>query len=179
MFRVLPFVLAMTVGIVAAAPPDLHSPTLAKQLTTALTEHGLEAIAAQDPEESDRFIAVLFFRDAQLLVVSARHQSGEALSARLAWKEYRDIYLDLSSSSQSLDSWFLQDMRADGLCSKRDQAADLLADLLYEGSTAPVVFDGDWKRRGKSESDYEQQLANADKRYSRMLEILIRQIQAG
>jgi hypothetical protein len=174
MFRLLPFVLAMTAAVAGSAPPDLHSPTLVKRLTTALTDHGLEAIAAQDPDEPDRFIAALFIRDAQLLVVSARHQVADALSARLARKEYRDVYLDLSSSSQSLNSWFLQDMQADGLCTTRGQTAD----LLYEGTTSPVVFDGDWKRHGNSERDYQQQLADADERYSRLLEILIRQVQA-
>lgn len=173
--KLLPFVIVMTAGIAASAPPELHSPTLVKQLTIALTEHGLEAIAAQDPEEPDRFIAALLFPDAQLLVISARHQSADALTARLARKEYRDIYLDLSSSSESLNSWFLQDMQADGLCSKRDQTAD----LLYEGTTSPVIFDGDWKRQGKSERDYEAQLADADERYSRLLKILIRQLQAA
>jgi hypothetical protein len=162
----------MTVGVAAGAPPDLHSPALVKQLTNALTEYELEAIAAQDPEEPDRFVAALLFRNAQLLVVSARHQSADSLSARLARKEYREVYLDLSSSSQSHNSWFLQDMEADGLCAKRDQTPD----LLYEGTTLPVVFDGDRKRHGKSERDYEQQLSDADERYSRMLKILIRQI---
>jgi hypothetical protein len=134
MCRLLLFVLAMTASISAAAPPDLHSPAIVKQLATALTEQGLEAIAAQDPEDPNRFIAALFVRDAQLLVVSARHPSADALSARLARKEYRDIYLDLSSS-QSANSWFLQDMQADGLCSKRGQTAD----LLYEGTAATIA----------------------------------------
>jgi hypothetical protein len=168
------FVLAMASGAVAAALPQLQSPGLVKQLTTALTEQGLEAIAAQDPDESDRFIAALF-RDAQLLVVSVRHPSPAALGARLVRKEYRDIYLDLSSASESGDSWFLQDMQADGLPSTRAQTAD----LLYEGTASPVVFNGDWKQHGGSESDYDKRLSEADQRYSRMLEILIRQAQAG
>ena len=107
-------------------------------------------------------------------MVSARHPSPEALNARLVRKEYRDIYLDLSSSSESSSSWFLQDMQADGLCSTRDQTAD----LLYEGTESAVVFDGDWKQHGESERDYEERLSHTDQRYSRMLEILIRQVRS-
>lgn len=173
MCKLLLFVIAMNASIAFGAPPDLHSPALVKHLATALTEQRLEAVAAQDPEDPNRFIAALFFPDTQLLVVSARYPSAEALIARLARKEYRDLYLDLSSSSQSPDSWFLQDMQADGLCSKRGQTAD----LLYEGTASRLVFDGDWQRHGESQADYEKQLSDADERYSRILEILIRQVQ--
>ena len=60
-------------------------------------------------------------------------------------------------------------MKADGLCSSRDQTAD----LLYKGSAAPTIFDADWKKHNMSEMEYDQQLAAADERYSRLLEILL------
>jgi hypothetical protein len=142
---------------------------VAKELTIALTEQRLDAIAAQDPDEPDRFVAALFFPDAQLLVISARYASPALLQRRLADKQYRDVYLDLQSASVRDSGVFFQDMNADGLCSSRDQAAD----LLYEGMAPPTIFDGDWRKHNLSEKEYEQQAAAADKRYSRLLEILL------
>ncbi len=160
-------------GFVAAVPPEPigRSATLAKQLTTALTEQRLEAIAAQDPAAPDRFVAALFFPNAQLLVISARYASPALLQARLTLKEYRDVYLDLQASPVPHSSIFFQDMNADGLCSSRDQAAD----LLYNDGQAPTVFDGDWRKHDQSEKEYEQQLTAADDRYSQLLEILLAQ----
>jgi hypothetical protein len=143
-----------------------------KQLTTALVEYRLEAVAAQHPEEPDRFVAALFFPGAQLLVISARHTIPEASRARLAQKQYRDIYLDLSSATDSASSWLLQDMQADGLCASREQVAD----VLYNETAPPMIFDADWKKRGLSEADYMRLFAEADERYSRLLHILLQQL---
>ena len=172
MLRTLTIVLFVG-GFVAAAPPEPigRSATLAKQLTAALTEQRLEAIAAQDPGAPDRFVAALFFPNAQLLVISARYTSPASLQAKLTRKEYRDVYLDLQGASVPNSSVFFQDMNADGLCSSRDQAAD----LLYNESGAPTIFDGDWRKHNLSEKEYEQRLTAADERYSQLLEILLAQ----
>jgi hypothetical protein len=159
----------------AATPSPLRSSELVKQLTSTLAARGLEAVAAQDPHEPDRFIAAHLFPGPQLLIVSARHTTPSLLSQRLAHKQYRDIYLDLSIVTHSTGSWFLQDMQADGLCSSREQ----MADLLYEGTTSPRMFDADWKKHGLSGTEYERMLSEADQRYSRLLDILIRQLDAG
>lgn len=160
-------------GFLAATPsePALRSATLAKQLSAALTEQGLVAIAAQHPDDPDRFVAALFFPNAQLLVVSARYAAPSLLQARLAQKQYRDVYLDLQAAPVPDSSVFIQDMNADGLCSGRDQTAD----LLYNGKKLPTIFDGDWRKHHLSEKEYEQQLAAADARYSRLLEVLLAQ----
>ena len=166
--------IVLLVGDLAVAAPAervSRSSTLAKQLTTALTDQRLDAIAAQHPDEPDRFVAALFFPNAQLLVISARYASPASLQARLAQKQYRDVYLDLQGSAVPQSSVFFQDMDADGLCTSRDQTAD----LLYRGTTAPTVFDGDWKKHDSSEKEYEQEVAAADERYSRLLEILLTQ----
>jgi hypothetical protein len=170
-----PFTIVLLVGGLAATAsqdPASRSATLAKQLTAALIEQRLEAIAAQDPDEPDRFIAALFFPDAQLLVVSARYASPQLLQARVAHKQYRDVYLDLQGAPIPESSIFFQDMKADGLGFSRDQTAD----LLYKGSAAPMIFDGDWKKHDMSEKEYDQQLTAADQRYSRLLQILLVQL---
>ena len=168
-------IVVLVIGSVSAAspPPDVKSRELARQLTTALTERGLDAVAAQVPGDSDRFVAALYFPSAQLLVISARYATPEALGAKLAQKQYRDIYLDLSSKTDSATSWFLQDMQADGLCASREQVAD----VLYNGTSTPTIFDTDWNKHDLSEDDYIRMLTEADERYSRLLDILFRQIQ--
>jgi hypothetical protein len=166
------FGLVLLVGsVVAAAPSDytLRSPGLAKQVTTALAKQHLDAIAASYPDEPDRFVAALFFPDAQLLVVSARYSSPQLLQARLSQKQYRDVYLDLQGAPVPDSSWFFQDMNADGLCTGRDQAAD----AWYRGTAAPVIFDGSWKKHNQSEQEYQERLREADDHYSRMLEVLL------
>jgi hypothetical protein len=69
---------------------------------------------------------------------------------------------------------FVQDMTADGLCHSRDQTAD----ILYEGRTT-TIFDGDWKKHSVSEQEYERRLADADRRYSRLLELLLTQVRGA
>jgi hypothetical protein len=168
-------VLATLLGGAAAQPPDQQSAVLARQLTAALTAQHLDAIASHDPEAPDRFVAALFIPGAQLLVVSARHATPDLLHARLARHQYRDVYLDLQGSSMPDATWFLQDMSGDGLCTGREQAAD----ILYDGRSAPTVFDGDWKAHGVSERDYRVQFNRAEARYSRLLELLLAQMQEG
>lgn len=167
--------LALLIGAAAvSAPPERasRSAAVAKELTVALTERRLDAIAAQHPDEPDRFVAALFFPGAQLLVVSARYASPALLQDRLARKQYRDVYLDLQGASVPDSGVFFQDMDADGLCSSLDQTAD----LLYEGTSVPIVFDGDWEKHNLSEKEYGQQVADTDERYSRLLEILLTQL---
>jgi hypothetical protein len=159
--------------VVAAAPPQqtLKSGALAKQLAAALQERGLDAVATRDPNESDRFVAALFYPNAQLLVISARYASPPLLNARLSQRQYRDVYLDLGSAPIPNTSMLVQDMSADGLCDSRDKTAD----ILYEGNVTSM-FDADWKSHNRSELEYMKRLGEADERYSRMLELLLAEV---
>jgi hypothetical protein len=160
----------LLVTLVPAAPLDRvsQSAVVTTQLTKALSARGLDAIAAQDPDEPDRFIAALFFADSQLLVVSARPASPALLKTRLAHKQYHDVYVDLSGSSIADSSILFHDIDADGLSSRRDQKAD----IVYKGGQALKIFDGDWDKH-KSDKSYEQQFVLADQQYSRLLNILL------
>ena len=171
----LPAIVVLGAVLAAADPaPSLRSTALARELVQTLSSQQLEAVAAQDPEDPERFIAALF-APGQLLVVAKRHASPAAIQARLTQRQYRDVYLDLQASPATDGGWFLQDMQADGLCAGREQVAD----ILYAGSSAPAVFDGDWKTRGSSEKEYQQQLTAADQRYTHLLEVLLRELQGS
>ena len=166
-------ILLLVCAALGAAPAErsVRSAVLAKQLGAALLEQRLEAIAARDPDAADRFVAALFFPDSQLLVISASYSSPSLLEQKLVQKNYRDVYLDLGTSQFANTSVFFQDMKADGLCDGRNQTAD----ILYEGGTS-TIFDGDWKKHGLSEQEYEQRLTDVDQRYSRLLELLLAEL---
>jgi hypothetical protein len=168
-------IVLLVCAVLAAAPPErtIRSAALAQQLGAALLEHNLEAIATRDPEGADRFVAALFFPGSQLLVISASFTAPALLDQKLAQKNYREVYLDLGSTQFADTSLFFQDMKADGLCSDRNQTAD----ILYEGP-ASTIFDGDWQKQGLSQQAYEQRLADMDDRYSRLLELLLMQVRA-
>jgi len=173
MLKSLAIALLISPVVLAAAPPEraLRSGPLAKQLGAALQERGLDAVAARDPSESDRFVAALFYPNAQLLVISARYASPPLLEDRLSQKKYREIYLDLGGAAIPNSSVLVHDMSADGLCDSRDKRAD----ILYEGSVTSML-DADWKSHSRSEHEYMQRLFDIDERYSRMLELLLAEL---
>jgi hypothetical protein len=149
------------------------SVALAKQLTAALDAAKLDSIAAKDPAAPDIFVAALYFPGAQLLVVSAKYVAPQLLETRIAKKEYRDTYIDLSSASVPESKIFVQDGGADGIRAKREenQAFDI-----YEAGGKSTIFDGDWKKQKLSEQDYMKVFTAADDRYSAMLTALIAQL---
>jgi hypothetical protein len=91
-------------------------------------------MAAKDPDEPDRFVAALFIPNNQLLVISARYAVPSVLESKMSIKQYREVYLDLQGAALPDSSLFIQDMKADGLCSNRDQAAD----VVYEAREDPA-----------------------------------------
>jgi hypothetical protein len=166
--------IALLLSLVVAAAhaqQPLKSEALAKQLGAALQERGLDAVAAKDPNESDRFVAALFYSNAQLLVISARYAAPPLLEEKLSKKLYRDVYLDLGVAAIPNSSVLVHDMSADGLCDSHDKSAD----ILYEGNVTSM-FDADWKSHNRSEHEYMQRLSDADERYSRMLELLLAEV---
>ena len=65
-------------------------------------------------------------------------------------------------------------MNADGLCARRDQAAD----IVYDGSQPTNIFNGNWDTN-KADKTYEQQFVVADQQYSRLLSILLAQLRGA
>jgi hypothetical protein len=153
---------------VSAAAQESKSAALVKQLTAAMDAGKLDSIAAKDPSAPDVFCAALYFPNSQLLVVSAKYAAPQLLTDRLAKKEYRDTYIDLSSASVPASKVFVQDAAADGLSLKGFD--------VYEEAGKTMAFDGDWKKQKISEQDYQKAFAAADARYSQILSALLRQL---
>jgi hypothetical protein len=164
---------ALLVGPALAAAQDAaKSPAAAKQLTEVLDRLKLDAIAAADPTDPSTFVAALYFQGGQLLVVSAKYAAPTLLVAKLAKKEYRDVYIDLNAASVAGSKVFVMDQACDGLVAK---PSDSQAPDTWEQGTTTTVFDGDWKKSKLSEDAYLKLFSGADEQHARILTLLAEQ----
>ena len=167
---------ALLLGPAAASAQSPKSGAAAKQLTEVLDRLKLDAIAAPDPADATTFVAALYFQGGQLLVVSAKYAAPTLLVAKLAKKDYRDIYIDLNAASMAGSKVFVMDQTCDGLVAK--PGGDAAPDTWEQGTTT-TVFDGDWRKAKMSEEDYVKAFAGADERYARILSLLAEQAKKG
>jgi hypothetical protein len=171
--------LTIAVGAAAAVQPavaqESKSAAAAKELVQALDASKLEAIAAADPSDPGTFVAALYFPGSQILVVSAKYAAPPLLKAKIASKDFRDIYIDLNSASVAGTKVFVIDQGVDGLVAKpgADQAADT-----YENGKTTLAFDGDHRKAKMSEDEYMKAFASADERYAKILALLTAQAKA-
>ena len=93
------------------------------------------------------------------------------LVEKIKQKNFRDVYIDLSSASIAGSKVFVIDTGVDGLAIKPGDAG---ADS-YEHGPKEVLFDGDWRKSKLSEEDYRKTFAEADQRYTKMLSLLASQ----
>lgn len=173
------------VVVTAVAVAVLQAPTTARQeaksaagartLTQILEKGNLDAMATQMPNTEDTFIAALHI-PGQLLVVSARYSAPTLLRAKIAQKEYREVYVDLNSAATPNSRYFVEDLNADGLVYKPDENSGYDT---YDSPAASMAFDGEWRKRRLSEDDYRRQYSEADEQYSRMLEALLAEARRG
>ena len=101
--------LALTVSATALAQ-ESKSAALAKELSAALDAAKLDSIATKDAVKADVFYGALYFPNTQLLVVAAQYSAPLAMNERLAKKDYREAYLDLSSASVPGSKVFIEDV---------------------------------------------------------------------
>jgi len=165
-------VLTLSVSVTAWAQGS-KSVAVAKELTAALDAAKLDAVAAKDPSKPDVFFGALYFANTQLLVVSAQYAAPLHMSETIAKKEYREVYLDLSSASVPASKVFIEDLGANGLVPK---PGDNEAFDGYDAAGKRVVFDGDWKKQMLSEEEYMKAFSAADERYSQILTALLAQV---
>jgi hypothetical protein len=170
------FAAAAIAAPVAGAPQDSKSADLVKQLGQLLDEKKLDAIAAADANTPDTFIAALYFPGTQLLAVSAKYSAPQLLTDKLAKKDYRDVYVDLSSASVIGSKVFVMDTFADGLVLK--PKGDSAPDSVERGANS-TTFDGDFKKAKLSEADYTKSYDEAEAAYVKMLQALIAKLKSG
>ena len=140
--------------------------------------HGMVRVVVLDRESGETFCedigddnpVALYIPGTQLLVVSAKYAAPELLRQKLAKKDYRDIYIDLSSASIPATKLLVMDTFADGLFAR--PGADTPADSIERAGTQST-FDGNWKKAKQSEAEYMKAFDDAEAAYARALLILI------
>lgn len=159
----------VVLATVPAFAQSSKSAVAAKELSDTLDRLKLDSIAAADPADPGTYVAALYFPGAQLLVVSAKYSAPVLLDAKLTKKDYRDIYIDLSSASIPATKVFIMDQAANGLFFKpeNDQPADS-----WEHANKTTMFDGEWKKSKLTEEDYAKAFSAADARYAQILTLL-------
>jgi len=151
------------------AAQDGASTAATRNLIKSMNDAGLEAIATVDPTEPGAFVAALHIKGGQLLVVRANHPSVDALAARLAARQFRDVYIDLQATPASKGKVFVMDAGADGLPADVDQPANV--DVVYEDGSRQTIFNGA-RAQKVNDDEYRKQLRDADVKYTRLLTVL-------
>jgi hypothetical protein len=164
-------VLALSFAAPATAQ-ESKSSVAAKELGDVLDRLKLDSIAAADPADPGTYVAALYFPGAQMLVVSAKYSAPSLLNDKLTKKDFRDVYIDLSSASIAATKIFIMDQAANGLMFKPDN--DQPADSWEHGKTT-TSFDGDWKKAKITEEEYTKAFSAADTRYAQILSLLAAQ----
>ena len=157
----------LSVATVAVLTSESLSEPLARELSTAMGAQKMDAIAAKDPAEPDRFVAALLF-PGQLLVVSASYPAPALLSDQLTRHAYGEVYAALSGTPMRQTSFFVQDMGADGL-----QDAGESVDVVYEKVVDQIIFDGHPEKQKMQRKAYDEKYRQADSRYGQALKLLL------
>ncbi len=159
-------------GVSPSAFQSSKSATAAKQLAQALESAKLDSIAAADPADPSAFVAALYITGSQLLVVSAKYAAPPLLTAKIKSKEYRDVYIDLSSAAIAGSKVFIIDQNCDGLASK---PGDNGVPDSWEAGKQAVSFDGEWRKAKMTEQDYMKAFTDADEQYTKIVALLTAQ----
>jgi hypothetical protein len=163
------------VGLLFACLPSTvaaqvsKSAAIAKELIQAMDAKKLDSIAAKTTMAEGHFAAALYFPNVQLLVVSGHYPAPQLMEPRLAGRQYRDTYMELSGTVSPDTKIFVQDMGEPGLTSKKQ-------DNMYDTWTRAgkvVMFDGDNGKQKISDAEYAKTFAAADEEYARILSALL------
>jgi hypothetical protein len=160
----------LIVSVSFAADEPSKSASLAATLADLMQRHKLESVAVRDAQDPDRFSAAMAF-PGQLLIVSARYAAPVYLREHLLKRNYKDVYVQLSTSGDPAGKFFVQDLGADGL--RPTRTAGVSFDTVYRAVTERMAFDGDWRSQKLSESEYHERFTSADQEYAALLEALI------
>ena len=152
-----------------AAAQASKSAGVAKELIQVMGEKKLDAIAAKVPAGEGHYAAALYFPNVQILVISGHYSAPALMDPRLAGKQYRDTYMELSGTVTPNTKVFVQDMGEPGL-SQRKQ--DSMYDTWNKAGKI-VMFDGDPDKQKISDADYLKSFTAADEEYANILSALL------
>jgi hypothetical protein len=162
-------VAALCLPVSASAQQSSKSSGIAKELVTILDAKKLDSIAAKVPDGEDHFAAALYFPGVQLLVVSGHYSAPQLMEPRLAKKDYKDTYMELTGTVAPDSKVFVQDMGIPGLTQKKQ---DNMYDTWTRGGK-PIMFDGDPDKQKITDADYLKSFTAADEEYAKILGALL------
>jgi hypothetical protein len=152
---------------------DSKSASLAAELGKLLDQAKLDHVAAKMETGTDQYVGAMYFSGSQLLVVAAKYPSAPRMNYLLGEKNYKEMYLDLSSATDPKTRVFVMDLGANGLRFKRENNQPF--DTVDKDGKS-VAFDGEWGRAKISEEEYRKTYSATDEHYSQMLQSLIAQL---
>jgi len=178
---VLTIVAAMVAGPGAQAPASV-STDKAKELASLMAAQKLEAFAARDGEDTQRYVAVLVIPNVQLLVVSCKYTQKNDIEYSLYTKQYQTAYQDLRSGVFGSERFFVDDAQLNGLVAvpgknPQHDAISIEKDRhIFDG----LFGDGKGRNAKNPLTDvYMKTFSEADARYARLLDVLIAQLKSG
>jgi hypothetical protein len=163
------FLMLVCLPSLVSAQAASKSAAIAKELVQVMDAKKLDSIAAKITTPEGTYAAALYFPNVQLLVISGHYPAPQLMEPRLAGKQYRDTYMELSGTVSPDSKVFVQDMADPGLSSKRQ-------DNLYDTWTRAgkvVMFDGEPDKQKMSDGDYQKAFAAADEEYAKILSALL------
>lgn len=172
---------AMVAGVGAQAPASV-STEKAKELASLMAARKLEAFAARDGEDTQRYVAVLVIPNLQLLLVSCKYTQKNDIEYSLYTKNYQTAYQDIRSGVYGSERFFVDDAEMNGLVAvpgKNPQHDAIMIDK--DRHTFDGLF-GDGKGRNAKKpltEVYMKTYSDADARYARLLDVLLAQLKAG
>jgi hypothetical protein len=177
----LTIVAAMVAGPRAQAPASV-STDKARELASLMAAQKLEAFAARDGEDTQRYVAVLVIPNVQLLVVSCKYTQKNDIEYSLYTKQYQTAYQDLRSGVFGSERFFVDDAQLNGLVAvpgknPQHDAISIEKDRhIFDG----LFGDGKGRNAKNPLTDvYMKTFSDADARYARLLDVLIAQLKSG
>ncbi|RPI55711.1 MAG: hypothetical protein EHM55_07075 [Acidobacteria bacterium] len=152
-----------------AAAQASKSAAVAKELVQTMDAKKLDSIAAKIATPEGTFAAALYFPNVQLLVISGHYSAPQLMEPRLAGKQYRDTYMELSGTVAPDTKIFVQDMGDPGLSARKQ---DNMYDTWNQAGKI-VMFDGDPDKQKMSDGEYQKAFTAADEEYAKILSALL------
>jgi hypothetical protein len=161
----------LTAGASTALAQESKSAPVVKSFVQ-LAGGEMRYVAAKVPNTEDEYVAALHIPGVQLLAIWGRYEQPVFLNEMLKKGDFQGVYTDLNSASYTVAASrvFFEDLRADGLFSRRQD--ENAAFDMYEVGGKRVMFDGDWRKQKLSEKEYQDAFDAADAKYTTAVTLL-------
>jgi hypothetical protein len=167
---------AMCMATPAIQESHSSSAASAEELVRLMQQQKLDAIAARDTIQENRYAAALVFPGAQIMSITGIYPVPVLMDERLLRRDDREAYVELNRAAERQGRLFVQDLGADGLHAA--PPAPGRVDVVFVDIDTRTIFSGDWKPQQLSRDEYLKRFAEADGRYARALQALVQELKS-